>query len=240
MLKRTMGGEKEKTMNDTPFDGVEINPDTDPAATIIWLHGLGADGNDFVPLVPELDIPDSFPLRFVFPHAPMRSVTINAGMVMRAWYDILALEGPDNIERDHLLDSADALETLIHYELERGMPSERILLAGFSQGGAVALHTGLRYGKKLAGILALSCYLPTGDTLEEERSEVNRGIALMMAHGTMDPLIPVAKSIRTRQELTRLGYRVNWHEYNMQHAVCPEEIRDIRSWLLETLTRPSH
>lgn len=226
-------------MSDALFDGVEINPETGPAATIIWLHGLGADGNDFVPLVPELNIPESLPLRFLFPHAPIRSVTINAGMVMRAWYDILALDGPDNIERNHLLESADALETIIQDEMERGMPSEKILLAGFSQGGAVVLHTGLRYGKKLAGILALSCYLPTADTLAREMSAVNRDIPLMMAHGTMDPLIPVAKSIRTKQELTRLGYQVQWHEYNMQHAVCPEEIQDIRSWLLQTLDRPA-
>ena len=227
-------------MRDEFFDGIEINPEADPVATSIWLHGLGADGNDFVPLVPELGIPESFPLRFVFPHAPMRSVTINAGMVMRAWYDILALEGPNNIELNHLFDSADALEALIHNEMDRGMPSERILLAGFSQGGAVALHTGLRYDRKLAGILALSCYLPTADTLAEELSDVNRAIPLMMAHGIMDPLIPVARSIRTRQELTRLGYQVKWHEYNMQHAVCPEEIQEIRSWLLQTLDGPAH
>ena len=226
-------------MSDQLFDGVEINPEADPVASIIWLHGLGADGNDFVPLVPELGFPESFPLRFVFPHAPMRSVTINAGMVMRAWYDILAFEGPDNIDLNHLLESAEALETLIHNEMERGMPSERILLAGFSQGGAVVLHTGLRYAGKLAGILALSCHMPTGDTLAEEASEANRKIPLMMAHGTMDPVIPVAKSIRTRQDLTRLGYQVKWHEYNMQHAVCPEEIQEIRSWLMQTLESPS-
>jgi len=240
MLRHILESEKEKTMSDTSFDGVEIHPEADPVATIIWLHGLGADGNDFVPLVPELGIPESLPLRFVFPHAPMRSVTINAGMVMRAWYDILAFEGPDNIDLNQLLESAEALEILIHHEMERGMPSERILLAGFSQGGAVVLHTGLRYGKKLAGILALSCYLPNAETLEKEMSEVNRAIPLMMAHGTMDPLIPVAKSIRTRQELTRLGYQVKWHEYNMQHAVCPEEIQEIRSWLLQTLDGPAH
>lgn len=217
------------------MDSIEINPEDPPAATIIWLHGLGADGHDFLPLVPELDIPEAMPLRFVFPHAPMRSVTINAGMVMRAWYDVLAVEGPRNIDMDQLLESADSLEDIIRNELERGMPSERILLAGFSQGGALALHTGLRYTGKLAGIMALSCYLPLAERLAEEKSDVNQETPLMMAHGTLDPVIPVAKAIRTRQELTRLGYHVYWRQYDIQHTLCPEEIHDIRSWLLETL-----
>jgi len=226
-------------MSTERLDCIEINPENPPVATIIWLHGLGADGHDFVPLVPELDIPKTMPLRFVFPHAPMRPVTINAGMVMRAWYDVLAFEGPGNIDMDQLLESADALEHLIGDELEQGRPPERILLAGFSQGGALVLHTGLRFRKKLAGIMALSCYLPSVERVVEERSDVNREVPIMMAHGSMDPVIPVAKAVRTRQELTRLGYPVQWHEYDMQHAVCPEEIRDIRSWLLETLSPSS-
>jgi phospholipase/carboxylesterase len=153
-------------------------------------------------------------------------------MVMRAWYDILYTG--ESILTD-LLESADHLEALIQRESESGVPTERIVLAGFSQGGAIVLHTGLRYEKKLAGIMALSCHLPTEDTLAEEGSQVNRDIPIMMAHGTYDPTVPIDKGIRTRQELTRLGYEVSWHEYPMPHAVCGEEIQDIRSWLLKIL-----
>lgn len=215
------------------LDYIEINPKTEPLATIIWLHGLGADGHDFEHILPDLRLPDSLPIRFVFPNAPKRPVTINGGMVMRAWYDILDVQVSSRINMSDFLESVDHLEALIQNEWQSGTPFDRIVLAGFSQGGAIALHTGLRYKKKLTGILALSTILPTVDTLAKEGSQVNQDIPIMLAHGTWDPIIPIANTVRTKQELTRLGYRLSWHEYPMEHAVCAEEIRDIRSWLIK-------
>jgi phospholipase/carboxylesterase len=215
------------------LDSVEINPGAEPYASIIWLHGLGADGHDFEPIVPELHLPDTLPIRFIFPHAPKRPVTINAGMVMRAWYDVLGMPGSGGIERDDFFDSVDYLDALIQNEMKSGMSSERILLAGFSQGGAISLYTGLTYGKHLAGVLALSTYLPTLDKIADEISLINKHIPIMMAHGTMDPMIPVAHAIRTKQALSRLGYQISWHEYPIMHGVCTKEIQDIRAWLLK-------
>lgn len=214
------------------LDSVEINPKAEPYASIIWLHGLGADGHDFEPIVAELHLPETLPIRFIFPHAPRRPVTINAGMVMRAWYDVIGMPGSGGIERDDFFESVDHLHGLIQKEMESGMPSERILLAGFSQGGAISLHTGLTYGKHLAGILALSTYLPTADSIAEEISLVNRDIPIMMAHGTMDPMIPIAHAVRTKQALRRLGYQISWHEYPIMHGVCIDEIQDVSAWLL--------
>ena len=211
---------------------VEINPKAEPHASIIWLHGLGADGHDFEPIVSELRLPETLPIRFVFPHAPMRSVTINAGMVMRAWYDVIGMPGSGGIELDDFFESVDLLDSLIQKEMDSGMPSERILLAGFSQGGAISLHTGLTYGKHLAGILALSTYLPTAHDIADEISLVNKDIPIMMAHGTMDPMIPMAHAVRTKQALKQLGYQISWHEYPIMHGVCTEEIQDISAWLL--------
>lgn len=223
-------------LNSDLLDCIEINPSGEPRATIIWLHGLGADGHDFEAIVPELGLPESLSARYVFPHAPQRSVTINAGLRMRAWFDILDLKyRADSVDMDQFLESGDMLRALIDNELKSGMPSERIVLAGFSQGGAVVLHTGLLYPKRLAGILAMSMHLPMIHTLASELSPVNRKIPIMMAHGQMDPVIPVAKAIETRQELTRMGYAVKWHEYPMQHTVCADEIQEIRSWLLQIL-----
>jgi phospholipase/carboxylesterase len=223
-------------LNSDLLDCIEISPSGQPAATIIWLHGLGADGHDFEAIVPELRLPESLPVRYVFPHAPVRSITINAGLRMRAWYDIVDLKfRADSVDRDQFIESGDMLEALINAELKPGMPSERVVLAGFSQGGAIVLHTGLRYPKQLAGILALSMHLPTIHSLAQELSPANRNVPIMMAHGQMDPVVPVAKAIETRQELTRLGYEVSWHAYPMQHSVCADEIREIRSWLLQLL-----
>jgi phospholipase/carboxylesterase len=216
------------------LDSVKIDPKAEPYASIIWLHGLGADGHDFEPIVPELGLPETLPIRFIFPHAPMRSVTINAGMVMRAWYDVVGLPGAGGIELDDFFESVDHLDALIQKEMESGMPSERILLAGFSQGGAISLHTALTYGKRLAGILALSTYLPTVDNIAEQISSTNKDIPIMMAHGTRDPMIPMAHAVRTKQALRRLGIQISWHEYPIMHGVCVEEIQDIRSWLLKT------
>jgi phospholipase/carboxylesterase len=226
----------EKTPPDTDLlDCLEINPNDDARASIIWLHGLGADGYDFEPLVEELRMPKSLPLRFVFPHAPERPVTINAGMVMRAWYDIYPPSFSKEVDLEGIIESAELLRALIARELHLGFPSEKILLAGFSQGGAVALHTGLTYERRLAGIMGLSTYLPSLETVEKERSKANKEVPVMMAHGTMDTMIPMSKGLRTRQALTRLGYPVRWHDYPMQHEVCMEEINDIRTWLLEVL-----
>jgi len=222
-------------MNSKVLKYVDINPDTKPTAAIIWLHGLGVDGHDFVPIVPELRMPETLPLRYVFPHAPRRSVTINAGMVMPAWFDILNLEGPHKVNENHIRESAALLKTLLEYELLSGMPSERVVLAGFSQGGTIALHTGLRFEKKLAGILALSTYLPSAESLETEASPVNRDIPILMAHGSEDPLVPIENGQTTRENLTRLGYRVRWHTYPVEHTVCLDEINDIRDWLIHTL-----
>ncbi len=216
-------------------DCIEIDPSGDPAATIIWLHGLGASGHDFEAIVPELRLPDSLPVRFVFPHAPERAVTINAGMVMRAWFDVLDLNlSGDSVDGDQFLESVGMLEALIENELRSGMASDRIVLAGFSQGGAIVLHTGLQYPKQLAGILAMSMHLPTIHNLATQLSSANRKVPIMMAHGQMDPIIPLAKAAETRQELTRQGYAVSWHEYPMPHTVCADEIADIRTWLVET------
>jgi phospholipase/carboxylesterase len=215
------------------LDSVEINPKSEPYASIIWLHGLGADGHDFEPIVPELRLPGILPIRFIFPHAPRRPVTVNAGMVMRAWYDVLGMPGSGGIEQADFFESVDHLHALIQKEIESGISCERILLAGFSQGGAISLHTGLTYGKHLAGILALSTYLPTVDNIEEEISPVNKDVPIMMAHGTMDPMIPMAHALRTKQALRRLGYEISWHEYPIMHGVCTEEIQDISAWLLK-------
>ena len=214
---------------------IEINPDTQPSAAVIWLHGLGADGHDFEPIVPQLQLPDGLQVRFVFPHAPMRPVTINSGMVMRAWFDVLRMEPEHQINAGSFAESVDSVEALVEKEIEAGIPPERIVLAGFSQGGAVALHTGLRFGERLAGILALSCYLPTVDTLKSERSDANRSVPIMMAHGIADPVISMSRAVATRNDLSGLGYKICWHEYPMEHAVCAEEIEAIRSWFLELL-----
>jgi phospholipase/carboxylesterase len=222
-------------MADRQLDFIEVTPPSKPTATIIWLHGLGVDGHDFESIVPELRLPASLPIRFVFPHAPKRAVTINFGMIMPAWFDILDIAGPHKVNVDDILESSRQLADLIQTETQRGLPSERIILAGFSQGGTIALHTGLRYDDKLAGIMALSTYLPTIDQLANERSQANREIPVFMAHGTSDPLIGIENAVRTHKALSRLGYHVRWREYPVAHTVCFEEIQDIRSWILDIL-----
>jgi phospholipase/carboxylesterase len=222
-------------MNTKLLDYIERDPESRPLATVIWLHGLGADGYDFEPIVPELNLPSDLPVRFVFPHAPERPVTINAGMVMRAWYDIIDISGPGKIDRNDFFESVELLEALIQHECDTGVPSDHIMLAGFSQGGAIALYTGLRYKKALAGIMALSTHLSLTDALSEEASPANREIPIMMAHGTMDPTIPLGNAIRTRQTLKQMGYKIRWHEYPIGHQVCAEEIQDIRAWLLNVV-----
>ena len=219
-------------MNEPLLDGVEINPAGAPRACIIWLHGLGADGHDFEPLVPQLGLVD---VRVVLPHAPRRPVTINGGMVMPAWYDILAPDFNRGQDSAGIRASGQQLQALIQREIDAGIPAEKILLAGFSQGGAVALHTGLRYSQSLAGILVLSAYLPLADTLQSEASAANAAVPIMMAHGMQDPVVPPMLALQSRDILQQQGYHVNWHSYPMQHAVCPEEMLDIRDWLLQCL-----
>jgi phospholipase/carboxylesterase len=223
----------------SPLETVEIETAPAPQAAVIWLHGLGADGHDFEPIVPELRLPSSSAVRFVFPHAPMRSVTINAGWVMRAWYDVREEAGVRQEDAPGVRASQQDIEALIAREAARGVAPRQIVLAGFSQGGAMALHTGLRHPERLAGIMALSCALPLADTVAAEASPTNREVPIFMAHGTQDPLIPLARGARARDLLRQLGYRVEWREYPMPHAVCPEEIRDISAWLRAALDLPA-
>lgn len=206
-----------------------------PSAAVIWLHGLGADGNDFAPLVPQLDLAGCPPIRFIFPHAPSMPVAINGGYVMPAWYDILT---PDLVKREDgagIKRSALATEALIAQEVARGIESDHIVLAGFSQGCAMALHTGLRHADKLAGIMALSGYLPLTDTLATERSAANQHTPIFMAHGTTDPVVVLARAEASRQTLVNLGYAVQWHTYPMPHSVHPKEIADIGRFLRTVL-----
>ncbi|MGH7306746.1 MAG: alpha/beta hydrolase [Candidatus Rokuibacteriota bacterium] len=213
------------------LEAIEIETTASPSLSIIWMHGLGADGHDFVDIVPELGLPARPGVRFVFPHAPMRPVTINGGYVMRAWYDIRDDGGVRREDPAGVRASQRAIEALIQRERERGVSAASIVLAGFSQGGAMALHTSLRYGERLAGVMALSCSLPLADTVASEAAPANRDVPIFMAHGTQDPMIPLARAMRAREALVGLGYRLEWHEYQMPHSVCPEEIRDIAAWL---------
>lgn len=217
-----------------PLETVELETAGTPDAAVIWLHGLGADGHDFEPVVPQLRLPPQLRVRFVFPHAPMRPVTINMGMRMRAWYDILQLGG--GREDDAGIRAAQGLlAALIARERERGVSARRIVLAGFSQGGAIALHTGLRHAERLAGILALSTYLPLAGTLAAERSAASGDLPIFMAHGRFDDMIPMARARQSRLALEGLGWTVEWREYPMPHAVCAEEIADIAAWLCANL-----
>jgi phospholipase/carboxylesterase len=211
------------------LDAIEITTGDEPALSVLWLHGLGADGHDFEPIVPELSL--RIPVRFVFPHAPVRPVTINGGMAMRAWYDILGFDRHAREDAAGIRASAAGVTWLIDRELERGMRSERIVLAGFSQGGAIALHTALREPRPLAGVLALSTYLPLAASVTAERSSANAGLPIFMAHGTADNVLPLSLAETSRDALQALGYLVEWHAYPMAHSVCMEEVRAIAAWL---------
>jgi len=215
-----------------PLETIEIETAPDPRASIIWLHGLGADGNDFAPLADEIALPAA--VRYIFPHAPMMPVSINDGYVMRAWYDIsdAAIRREDE---DGVRASQQSVEVLLAREKSRGVAASRIVLAGFSQGGAIALHTGLRHAERLAGIMALSTYVPLADQLAKEASPANRGVPIFMAHGTADPMIAFARAEASRDLLLAQGYALDWHEYRMQHAVCPQEIAAIGDWLRRVL-----
>jgi phospholipase/carboxylesterase len=209
------------------MDAIRIETGPGPQAAVIWLHGLGADGHDFEPIVPELDLPG--PVRFVFPHAPVRPVTINQGMRMRAWYDIFQFGGGPEDEAG-IRASQALVEGMIASEKKRGV--SKIVLAGFSQGGAIVLQTALRHPERLAGVLALSTYLPLASAVQDERSMASAGLPIFMAHGQYDDL---RRAEQSRQALERLGYPVEWHAYPMPHSVCPQEIEDISAFLRRTL-----
>jgi phospholipase/carboxylesterase len=214
---------------------VELQTAPDAGASVIWLHGLGADGYDFVPVVRELENLGTPPARYVFPHAPTRPVTINGGYVMRAWYDIL---GSDLVRREDetgVRASHRQVAALVEREVGRGVPHSRIVLAGFSQGGAIALHTGLRQEQPLAGLMALSTYLPLAPQFDAERAPASQSVPIFMAHGRSDPVIPLARATTSRDQLIAAGYAVEWHEYDMPHSVCEEEIRHIAGFLKRIL-----
>ena len=216
---------------------IELHPGAEPKATIVILHGLGADGTDFLSMADELDLSAIGPVRWVFPRAPVRPVTINGGQPMRAWYDIL---GTDLVRREDeagLRESMALVQQLLQREEARGMPSERIVLAGFSQGCAITLGTGLRHGNRLAGLVGMSGYLPLAATTEAERNPANAATPLFLAHGRSDGVVPLARGAAARDQLQALGQPVEWHDYPMQHSVCLEEVQDLERWLLGVLQR---
>jgi len=216
-------------MNNT--NAVVIEPTEQANASVIWLHGLGANGHDFEPIVQELSHTLTRHTRFIFPHAPHRPITINGGMVMPGWYDVIAMELPAQQDTQGIHDSEQILCQHVSQEIERGISTQRIVLAGFSQGGVIALHTGLRYAFPLAGIMVLSAYLPLSDTVEKEMHTANRQIPIFMAHGQYDPVISFSHGERSRTQLEKLDYEVEWHSYSMEHNVNAAEIVDISQWL---------
>ena len=223
-------------MLSAPLPTVEINPAEAPVAVVIWLHGLGADGHDFEPIVPQLHLPADLPVRFVFPHAPEMAVTAFGGQRARAWFDFDPGGGADfpGLEK-----SVRQIRDLIQYEIDSGTPAERILLAGFSQGGVLAFHTALYYSKPLAGILALSTFLANGESLGSAKAEANAQIPILMCHGQQDAVLPMALGQSALTTLTTAGYAVEWHDYPMGHEVCMEEIQEISRWLQSVLALKS-
>lgn len=214
---------------------IELETRDDPDRSVIWMHGLGADGNDFVPVVPALGLPESAKVRFIFPHAPVRPITVNGGMSMRGWYDILGMDIDRSTDEQGIRDSAATIQKLIDFEIERGIESQRIVLAGFSQGGAIALFQGLRCPTSLAGILALSTYLPLGDSLKEEMSAANAQVPIYMAHGVSDPVVPISLAEESKKTIEAAGVDVAWSTWPIPHSVSPEEIADIGRWLNQVL-----
>lgn len=224
-------------MNDQLLDAIELATGDNPVASVIWLHGLGADGSDFVPVVSELGLPENLPVRFIFPHAPAIPITCNNGYVMRGWYDIIHF---DQINREAdsfgVVRSVEAIRQLIRHENERGIPSDRIILAGFSQGGAIAYTAGLTHPEKLAGIVALSTYIPAPELIEEDLAEANKSTPIFAGHGGMDPIVPVTLGKAAYEKLAVAGYPISWHTYPMQHSVCMPEIVAIGEFIQNCLT----
>lgn len=217
------------------LESIELVSGDNPDASVIWLHGLGADGHDFEAIVPELKLPDSLAIRFIFPHAPYRPISLNNGYVMRGWYDIKSLEFGADEDQLGIEESSQALNQLIDNEIARGIRSDRIILAGFSQGGAIVLHTALRAELPLAGIMALSSYVPLSKSLASEASDSSKQTPLFMAHGLEDDIVNYKYGAQSRMLLMDQGYQVDWHDYPMSHSVCMEEIADIRNWMLQRL-----
>jgi phospholipase/carboxylesterase len=219
----------------TELETVELETGINPRSAVIWMHGLGADAHDFEPIVPMLDLGADRPVRYVFPNAPSRPVTINGGMVMRAWYDILSMDRAEEEDRAGLGASAAAVTNLIQREVSRGIDTRNIALAGFSQGGAVALLTALLHPEPLAGVLALSTYLPLADQIANQAHPANAGLSIFMAHGNADDVVPINFARNSRKKLFQMGYDVRWNEYAMPHAMIPEEIADIKTFFMELL-----
>lgn len=217
------------------LEAVIIEPAGEPQAVVIWLHGLGADGYDFEPIVPELDLPADAAIKFVFPHAPKMPVTVNAGYVMRAWYDIAEADLGEQQDAKGIQQSQQQLTALIELEIAQGTPANKIILAGFSQGGAIILQTGLRYPQRLGGIMALSTYVPLADTLASEKHAANQDVPIFYGHGEQDEIIPIGFAKQSRDLLLEQGYQVEWHSYAMPHAVVPDEIDALGLWLRKVL-----
>ena len=215
---------------------IELATGSDPGGSVIWLHGLGADGWDFVPIVRELPLPEDLPLRFVFPHAPMRPVTINNGYTMRAWYDIAQADMGRAPDERGIRESQAAVEALVAREKSRGIAASRIVLAGFSQGGAIALQAGLRHAERLGGIVALSTYLPLAESLDAEAASANKTVPIFMAHGSEDPVIPIALADDSRRKLQLRGYPVEWLTYPMPHSMCAEEVEALGDFFAKIYT----
>ncbi|HHU95292.1 MAG TPA: carboxylesterase [Alcaligenaceae bacterium] len=220
----------------TELECIEISTSTQPEFSVIWLHGLGADGNDFAPIVPELGV-DHLPIRFIFPHAPVMPITINGGMPMRAWYDLYMMDLVRHEDEKGLRESQQLVNALIARENARGIPTENIVLAGFSQGCAMTLQTALRLEEKLAGMICLSGYLPLAKKIEAERHSANQHTPILMAHGSQDPVVPIIRAEESRDLLTELGYDIEWHTYPMPHAVCAEEVEVISAFLQRVLVK---
>lgn len=217
----------------TRLPAIETETQSNPSASVIWLHGLGADGNDFAPIVPELGLPNHLGVRFIFPHAPSIAVTVNGGYVMPAWYDILEMEIDRKVDTKGLIESSKQIQKFVERELERGIDSKKIVIAGFSQGGAVAYHLALGYNKPLAGLLAMSTYFATPETVKY--SKANSSIPIEIHHGTFDPVVPELLAQKAISDLTAKGYSPEYKTYPMEHSVCPEQIADISNWLQQTL-----
>jgi phospholipase/carboxylesterase len=230
-----MRGFAHRSMTENILPSIELETAPGAGASVIWLHGLGADGSDFVPIVPELGLPPSKPVRFIFPHAPVRPVTINNGFRMRAWYDIAAADLTNRADLAGVRESQALIEALVAREKSRGVPAARIVLAGFSQGGAIALYAGVRHAERLAGIIGLSTYLVAADKLASEASAANRGLPIFMAHGTADPVVRPEWGEASRRALEAAGYPVEWQLYGMPHSVCMEEVVAIGDWLRRAL-----